>query len=68
VPVNKIHGFGGDYLVPVNVWGALEVARENIAHVLADKVETGSMTEKQAFTIAQKLLNRNAQEIFNFEQ
>jgi len=68
VPVNKIHGFGGDYLVPVNVWGALEVARENIAHVLAGKVETGFMTETQALDIAQKLLNRNAQEIFNFEQ
>ncbi|MBT4485813.1 MAG: amidohydrolase family protein [Candidatus Latescibacteria bacterium] len=67
VPINKIHGFGGDYLVPFNVWGSLEVARENIAHVLADKVKTGHMTETQAVDIAWKILNRNAQEIFTFD-
>ena len=68
VPVNKIHGFGGDYLMPFNVWGALEVARENITHVLAEKVTTGHMTETQAVEIAGKLFNRNAWEIFSFDK
>ena len=67
VPLNKIHGFGGDYCVPVNIWGALEVARENIAAVLAEKVEVGAMTETAAVEIAVKMLNSNALEIFNFE-
>lgn len=66
VPVNKIHGFGGDYLVPENVWGALEVARENIAHVLADKVEIGHMTDTQAIDVANRILHENAQRIFPF--
>jgi uncharacterized protein len=64
VPANKIHGFGGDYLVPESVWGALEVSRENIAHVLAAKVETGHMTEKQAVILAHKILHENAERIF----
>ena len=67
VPVNKIHGFGGDYMVPVNIWGALEVARENIAHVLTDKIQTGCMTESEAVEIARKILNGNAQEIFDID-
>ena len=67
VPVNKIHGFGGDYMVPVNIWGALEVARENIAHVLADKIQTGYMTENEAVETARKILNGNAREIFDIE-
>ncbi len=65
VPLNKIHGFGGDCLLPLNVWGALEVARENIAHVLADKVEIGHMTESGAIAIAERLMNGNIREIFH---
>ena len=65
VPVNKIHGFGGDALAPETVWGALEVARENIAHVLADSVTIGRMTETQAVDVAGRLLGGNARRIFN---
>ena len=67
VPVNKIHGFGGDFKLPESVWGALEVARENIARVLADKVEMRYMTETQAVAVANKILAENAQKIFDFE-
>ena len=67
VPVNKIHGFGGDFKLPECVWGALEVARENIAIVLADKVEMRYMTETQAVAVANKILAENAQKIFDFE-
>ncbi|MBN1295076.1 MAG: amidohydrolase family protein [Candidatus Latescibacteria bacterium] len=67
VPVNKIHCFGGDMLIPESVWGALEVARENIAHVLAEKVGIGHMTETQAVETAQKLLHKNAVEIFSLD-
>jgi len=67
VPANKIHGFGGDYMSPVNIWGALEVARENIARVLAEKVGEGRMTEEDAADVAERLLNRNVREIFGLE-
>ena len=66
VPVNKIHGFGGDYRMPESVWGALEVARENIALVLTEKVEQGTMTEKEALEIARRILSDNIQEIIRF--
>ena len=68
VPANKIHGFGGDYLVPESVWGTLEVSRENIAHVFTDKVETGHMTETQAIIFAHKILHENAERIFRLRK
>ncbi len=67
VPVNKIHGFGGDMMVPETIWGSLEVARENVAHVLAEKVERGDMTEAQAVGVAEKIMGKNATEIFRLE-
>ncbi|MFC1509073.1 amidohydrolase family protein [Candidatus Omnitrophota bacterium] len=67
VPVNKIHGFGGDVHFTECVYGTLEVARENIAHVLAEKVETGNMTETQAVETAHKLLQKNIMNILNIE-
>jgi predicted TIM-barrel fold metal-dependent hydrolase len=67
VPVNKIHGFGGDMMVPETVWGSLEVARENVAHVLGAKVEKGEMTEVQAVGVAEKIMGKNARAIFKLE-
>ena len=43
---------------------ALEVARENIACVLAGKIEMGIMTESEAVGVAQKLLYTNAVGIY----
>ncbi|MCE5249341.1 amidohydrolase [bacterium] len=67
VPVNKIHGFGGDALVPETVWGSLEIARENIAHVLAEKVTMGLMTETEAVDVAARILSGNARNLFRLE-
>jgi uncharacterized protein len=64
VPSNKIHTFGGDHLVPESVWGALEVARENVTHVLADRVERGNLTEARAVQLAHRLFHENAERIF----
>ncbi len=41
IPINKIIGFGGDYRVsPENIYGHLVIAREDIAAVLTDRVES----------------------------
>ena len=64
VPLNKIHVFGGDWIVPLNCWGSLEAARENTAHVLAEKVESGWCTETEAVSVAGRLFADNAREIF----
>jgi predicted TIM-barrel fold metal-dependent hydrolase len=67
VPLNKIHVFGGDHLFPESVPGALESARENVAHVLAEKIENGRLTETRAIEIAHKIFHRNAERIFGLE-
>jgi hypothetical protein len=59
VPVTKVFAFGGDYLVVEKVFGHLQLARANVASVLADKVQAGRMTESEALTVARLLFNEN---------
>ncbi len=59
VPVTKIFAFGGDYSVVEKIHGHLELARANIATVLAEKVQRGRFTEKEALHIARLLFNEN---------
>ncbi|MDH5689688.1 MAG: amidohydrolase family protein [Candidatus Bathyarchaeota archaeon] len=64
VPWNKILGFGGDYIFVEGVYGHSVIARENIARVLTEKVEEGSLSEDHAVWLAGKLLRDNAYELF----
>ena len=59
VPVTKIFAFGGDYFVPEKIYGHLQLARANVATVLAEKIERGRMTRDQAIHIARLLFNEN---------
>lgn len=64
VPANKIIGFGGDYLFVEGAYGHSVMARENIARVLSEMVEDGSMKIKEAKTLAVKLQRQNALDLF----
>ncbi len=65
VPMNKVIGFGGDYNIPVEkVYGHLTMAREDIARVLAARIERGLMTEEQAVGLARKWLWENPKELY----
>jgi len=64
VPSNKILGFGGDYRFVEGVYGHALLARENTARVLTEKVEDGSLAQKGAFLLAQRLLRDNANELY----
>jgi len=64
VPSNKILGFGGDYRFVEGVYGHALLARENTAKVLTEKVEDGSLTQKEVFLLAQRLLRDNANELY----
>jgi len=65
VPMNKVIGFGGDYALPVEkVYGHLVMAREDIAHVLARRIESGQMTEDQALALARKWLFDNPRDLY----
>jgi len=60
VPMNKILAFGGDYGLPVEkVYGHLVMAREDIARVLARRIEDGDMTEAQALALAEAWFVKN---------
>ncbi len=65
VPVNKIIAFGADYARPVEkVYGHLVMARENIAWVLADRVDSGRFGMDGAVRIARKLFYENPRRIY----
>jgi hypothetical protein len=59
VPVTKIFAFGGDYHVPEKIYGHLQLARANVAVVLAQKVEKGRFSEEDALHIAQLIFCDN---------
>jgi len=64
VPANKIMGFGGDYLFVEGVYGHAVIAKENIARVLAEKVNEGSYTMNEAKKYARWLLRENPERLF----
>ena len=67
VPVNKILAYGGDSHLPENAIGDLEIARENCAMVLAEKVLSGYFTEAEAADFAERILRTNAIEVYKLK-
>lgn len=67
VPSNKIFGFGGDYIFAEGTYGHSVIARENVARVITERVEEGTVTEEQGIELAQKLLRNNAYKFFSCE-
>jgi hypothetical protein len=64
VPVNKILGFGGDYMFVEGTYGHLRIAQENIARTLAGKIEDGIYSMANAKRYAAMILSENAEELF----
>lgn len=66
VPVNKVLGFGGDFQNPAVAltYGHLEIARENLAQVLAWRVQHKGMTLTQAEAILHAWLADNPRELY----
>jgi len=68
VPVIKILGFGGDYAVPVEkVYGHLKMAREDIARVLARRIERGLLDMDEAQHIATLWLRDNPARLYGLD-
>ncbi len=68
LPANKLIGFGGDYVTPVEkVYGHLVMARETIATVLAKRVVAGQMSEEEALTMARGWLWDNPRKLYRLE-
>jgi len=64
VPSNKIMGFGGDYIFIEGTYAHSVMAKSIVAEVLTEKVKSGYFTVEEAIEFAQKILNKNALEIF----
>jgi uncharacterized protein len=67
VPMNKISGFGGDYMVVEKVFGHLVMARENIARALTAKIEDGAMSLDRAKIWIQAMLWENPKRVYRLE-
>lgn len=65
VPSNKVFGFGGDYYIIEGAYGHLLFTKENIAAVLAKKVDDGYFNIKEAITYANKILYENPKEFYS---
>ena len=64
VPVNKIMGFGGDFLCVEGSYGHAVMARENVAKVLAKKVDNGVYAIDAAKKYATWILRENPLRLF----
>ncbi len=68
VPVTKIIAWGGDYWMAVEkVYGHLVMARENIAEVLAERMDRGLCTETRAIEMARMMFHDNAQALYGLD-
>ncbi len=64
LPYSKILGFGGDYRYVELSYGHARIARQNIARVLTEMIEDGTLSEDHALEIAQAILADNAARLF----
>ena len=66
VPVNKVMGFGGDYVMNVeNVYGHLVMARETLAEALAERMAYGRLDMEGAEQIARLWFHDNPASFYN---
>jgi predicted TIM-barrel fold metal-dependent hydrolase len=68
VPANKIFAFGGDYCFIDGAYGHARMAREDVAVVLAEKVEWGQLTEQEALRCARMILRENLMRVYDIER
>ena len=64
-PVNKLFAYGGDTMWPTNVLAYSLQARRWLTKTLEAEVAAGDLTEKQAITIAERIMRRNQFECFD---
>ncbi len=65
VPCNKIIAFGDDLQHLEAVYGHLKMARWNFAHVLAEMIEEGSLSESVALDVARAAFRDNPAKLYN---
>jgi predicted TIM-barrel fold metal-dependent hydrolase len=64
VPYNKIIGYGDDVYYPEIVYGHLKMARQNVAVVLAEMMEEGTIDKGSALDVARALFYDNPKALY----
>lgn len=67
VPAGKLMAFGGDLMVPENIYSELKTAKKIISDVLCNKIREGYFTEAEARSIARMILHDNAAAFYKLE-
>lgn len=64
VSVNKIFGFGGDYLFVEGAFAHARLARKIVGEVLTEKIISGNVREEDALQMGAAILRNNAREFY----
>ena len=64
IPANKVLAAGGDSNYVEGAYGHCKIARRIAVQVLADKVESGDLSEDEAVWLGQQVLRANAVHLF----
>jgi len=64
LPLNKIIGFGGNYMFFDSVYAHLETAKDNIARALSELIEYGLLDMDSAMYAAEAILYKNPKRIY----
>ncbi|HOL19249.1 MAG TPA: amidohydrolase family protein [Candidatus Hydrogenedens sp.] len=64
-PAHKIFTFGGDYIPVELVPGHAKIARKGIALAIMHLLQEGWLSESEVPTLVQRIMNRNAHELFD---
>ena len=65
VPINKLFAFGGDTQWPSSALAYAILARREIGKALTAEIDEGYLTEKQAMTIADRIMHDNQYDCFD---
>jgi len=68
IPVNKILGFGGDYIIVEGAYAHSRMARDNITMTLTKKIKEKYFSEEEALKVAKKILRENSYKIFKIKE
>lgn len=67
VPANKLFAFGGDTCSPTNTVAFAIQARRSLTRALEAEVTTGDLTEREAISVARRIMRENQYACFDLE-
>ncbi len=67
VPINKLFAFGGDTQWPTSAYAYSVQTRKWFTHVLQTEIKEGFLNEKQALSIAHRLMEKNQKDCFDID-